>query len=73
VDLLLANLTAEVITELFLEFGRIIKHRGLAIFSGILNEQREEIIDTCKKFHFTIHEEITRGEWLVIVTEKHDG
>jgi ribosomal protein L11 methyltransferase len=73
VDLLLANLTAEVITELFLEFGRIIKHRGLAIFSGILNEQREEIIDTCKKFHFTIHEEITRGEWLVIVTEKHGG
>src|SRR5215831_18806007 len=73
VDLLLANLTAEVITELFPEFGRIMKNRGLAIFSGILNEQREEIVDTCKKFRFTIHEEITRGEWLVIVTEKHGG
>jgi ribosomal protein L11 methyltransferase len=71
VELLLANLTADVITELFPEFRRITKHTGLAIFSGILNEQREEIINTCEKFHFRIHEEITRGEWLVLVAEKH--
>jgi ribosomal protein L11 methyltransferase len=71
VELLLANLTADVITELFPEFRRIMKTTGLAIFSGILNEQREEIIETCEKFHFRIHEEITRGEWLVLVAEKH--
>src|SRR5205085_2691139 len=44
VDLLLANLTSEVIIELFSEFARIMKPQGLAIFSGILNEQREDII-----------------------------
>jgi ribosomal protein L11 methyltransferase len=71
VELLLANLTAEVIMALFPEFRRIMKDSALAVFSGILNEQREEIIDTCEEFHFRIHEEITRGEWLVLVAEKH--
>jgi ribosomal protein L11 methyltransferase len=70
-DLLLANLTAEVIIELFPEFGRIVKPCGLAIFSGILNEQREEIVAACDRFQFRIHEEITRGEWLVLIAEKH--
>jgi ribosomal protein L11 methyltransferase len=70
IDLLLANLTADVIIELFPEFNRVVGKRGLAIFSGILNEHREEIVDACRKFHFKIHEEITRGEWLVVVTEK---
>ena len=73
VDLLLANLNAELIIELFSEFIRIVQPHGLAIFSGILNEQREEIIEAIKHHHFRIHEEITRGEWLVMVTEKHGG
>jgi ribosomal protein L11 methyltransferase len=71
VDVLLANLTAEVIMQLIPEFRRIVRTHGLAIFSGILCEQREEIVDACNKAHLRIHEETTRGEWLVIVTEKH--
>ena len=71
VDVLLANLTAEVIIALFPEFNRIVKHCGLAIFSGILNEQREEIVNVCAKSRFRIHEEITRGEWLVVIAEKY--
>lgn len=69
VEVLLANLTADVIQELFPEFSRIVKKSGLAVFSGILAEQREDIVNTCERFHFKIHEEITRGEWLVLVAE----
>ena len=69
VDLLLANLTADVIIELFPEFQRVLKPRGLAIFSGILNEQREDIANACDKFGFRIHEDSIRGEWLVVIAE----
>jgi len=70
-QLLLGNLTADVIIELFPEFDRILSPKGIAIFSGILNEQRENIFDVCRRFRFTIHEEIARGEWLALVAEKH--
>jgi len=71
VHLLLANLTAELIMELLPEFSRILRPKGIAIFSGILYEQREDLVDACRKTAFTIHEEIARGEWVVLVTEKH--
>jgi len=71
ITLLLGNLTADLIIKLFPEFNRILRTKGLAIFSGILNEQREDILDLFGQFSFTIHEQISRGEWLALVTEKH--
>ncbi len=71
IHLLLGNLTADVILALFEEFNRILARSGLAIFSGILNEQREDVFDTCRKFRFAIHEEMARGEWLAFVVQKH--
>ncbi len=71
IHLLLGNLTADVIRSLFAEFDRILVSNGLAIFSGILTDQREDVIDVCRRFNYAIHEEIVRGEWLVLVTEKH--
>jgi ribosomal protein L11 methyltransferase len=71
VHLLLANLTADVIIDLFPEINRVLHSSGIAIFSGILNEQREDIEEICERFHFPIHEQIARGEWLTLVTEKH--
>jgi ribosomal protein L11 methyltransferase len=71
VHVLLGNLTADLIGELFAEFNRILRDKGIAIFSGILNHQREDMINVCRSFGFTIHEEIARGEWLAIVAEKH--
>jgi len=71
VSLLLANLTSDVIIKLFPEFNRILRPKGLAIFSGILSEQAEDVLDLCEEFDFAVHEKITRGEWLALVTEKH--
>jgi ribosomal protein L11 methyltransferase len=71
IGLLLGNLTADLIIKLFPEFERVLRPSGLAIFSGILNEQSEDILEACAHFRFAIHEKISRGEWLALVTEKH--
>jgi len=73
VDLLMGNLTAELIISLFPEFDRVLQRHGIAIFSGILNEQREDVREVIARFRFTTHEELTRGEWLALIVEKHVG
>jgi ribosomal protein L11 methyltransferase len=71
VHLLLGNLTADVIMELFDEFDRVLFTHGLVIFSGILNEQREDILELLGKRRYSVHEEMARGEWHALVAEKH--
>jgi ribosomal protein L11 methyltransferase len=71
VRLLLANLTADVITDLFPEFDRVLQFSGIAILSGILLEQGEEVRKSIGEHQYNIFEEITRGEWLALVVEKH--
>jgi ribosomal protein L11 methyltransferase len=71
VRLLLANLTADLIMSLFGEIDRVLERRGIAIFSGILREQSEELRALITKHRYNIFEEITQGEWLVLIVEKH--
>jgi ribosomal protein L11 methyltransferase len=71
VRLVLCNLTADVIISLFDEIARVLQPHGVAIFSGILQEQNEEIREAMFRFGFTVHEELTQGEWLAFVAEKH--
>ncbi len=71
VRLVMGNLTADLIVSLFPEFDRVLQRHGIAIFSGILNDQREDVRDVAARFQFRIHEELTRGEWLAVVAEKH--
>jgi ribosomal protein L11 methyltransferase len=70
VDFLLCNLTEDLIVELFPELDRALQPRGLAVFSGILNEQREDVLETMTRFGYVMHEEMMRGEWVTIVAEK---
>ena len=69
--LIVGNLTAEVITNLLPEFHRVLAPQGVAILSGILLEQAEELRALTVRSGFVIHEEITQGEWLALVVEKH--
>ena len=71
VRLLLCNLTADLIISLLPELDRVLQPRGIAILSGVLHEQGEELREVITRFGFTIHEEITRGEWLAVIAEKH--
>jgi ribosomal protein L11 methyltransferase len=71
IHLLLGNLTADVIKNLFPEFARVLRTRGLAILSGILCDQREDVRDIVAGHRFNVFEEIMRGEWLALIVEKH--
>src|SRR5436309_14097551 len=71
VHLAMGNLTADLVIDLFPEFDRVLKRRGRAILSGILLDQADEIRESLRRFHFTIYEELTRGEWLALICEKH--
>jgi ribosomal protein L11 methyltransferase len=73
IDLLLGNLTADVIRNLFPELDRVLRFHGIAILSGILREQDEDIREIIERHHFNVFEEITQGEWLVLIVEKHGG
>ena len=71
VHLLLGNLTADVIMEILPQFVRILAPKGIAVLSGILNEQREDVLVRCGESGLVIHEEVVRGEWLALICEKY--
>jgi ribosomal protein L11 methyltransferase len=73
IHLLLGNLTADVIVNLFPEFGRVLRRHGLAILSGILREQDEDVREALAAYEFSVFEEITQGEWLALIASKHGG
>jgi ribosomal protein L11 methyltransferase len=71
VQLVLCNMTADLIVELLDDIRRVLKPQGIAIFSGILLEQNEDLHDMMSRHRFTVHEELTRGEWMALIAEKH--
>ncbi|MBI4475376.1 MAG: 50S ribosomal protein L11 methyltransferase, partial [Acidobacteria bacterium] len=66
IRLVLCNLTADLIVSLFAEIDRVMEPHAIAVFSGILNEQNEEVREVFARFSFSIHEESIRGEWLAL-------
>jgi ribosomal protein L11 methyltransferase len=73
VDLLLCNLTADVIAQVFADIRRALKPGGSIIFSGILVEQRVQIRDIVTNCGWTIEDDRTRGEWIALVVRKPYG
>ena len=73
VHVVLGNLTADLIITLLPEFYRVLHKHGLAVFSGILRDQDEDVRDVLSLYQFNIFEEIVQGEWLALIVEKHGG
>ena len=72
VDLLLCNLTADVIARVFPEIRRALRPSGIVIFSGILVEQRGQIRDLVSACGWVIEDDRTRGEWIAMVVRKSE-
>ena len=70
VDLLLCNLTADVIAEFFEDIVRAVSAEGIAILSGILKEQRIQIRNLFENAGWNVESDSARGEWVALVIRK---
>jgi GTPase len=63
-DVVLANLTADVVVPLTAELFQVVKSHGVLIVSGILGEQGEEVLKTLMANGFKLIESKPDGEWI---------
>lgn len=63
-DVVVANLTADVIIPLAGEFPEVIKPGGMLIVSGILTEQGDEVLEALRSEGFEMIEAKPDGEWV---------
>lgn len=70
VDLLLCNLTADVITLVYDDIHRALRPKAIAIFSGILNFQTPGIEELARTHGHAVLEHTTRGEWSALVIQR---
>jgi ribosomal protein L11 methyltransferase len=63
-DVVLANLTADVILPLAEDLAQVVKAEGILIVSGILNEQGDEVVQTLESLGLALLESKPDGEWV---------
>lgn len=69
-DIMLANITADVLIYLSAGAARYVKKGGKLILSGIINERFSEVEDAYLKAGFVELEKRNMGEWNAILFEK---
>jgi ribosomal protein L11 methyltransferase len=72
-DLVFANILKGPLVLLAPEIGESLGPGGVAILSGILNEQAREIVDTYAACEMTVHRERRINEWSTITLVKRGG
>lgn len=63
-DVVLANITADVLIMLSQSLGDYMKKEGLVIISGIILKREKDVKDAFEKTGFTVLERINMGEWV---------
>ena len=66
-DLLVANVSAKVITELAEHIVRAVRSGGTLIFSGILDKQQTEVIERMSSLGVQFDEGLTDADWVALV------
>ncbi len=66
-DLLVANVSAKVITELADHIVRVVRSGGTLIFSGILDKQQTEVIDRMTALGVRFDDGLTDADWVALV------
>lgn len=70
VDMVVANIIADVIMMMSADVRTVLKDKGLFIASGILAERLEEVKSALVDEGYTIIEDRTSGEWSALVANK---
>src|SRR5215468_6283419 len=69
-DLVLANLTADVIIPLSSDFPQVLKPQGALIVSGILREQTDDVRTVLESRNLKLIEMKPDGEWMTMALRK---
>ena len=69
-NLVVANLTAEVIVDLIHDLAHCVATEGLMILSGILSVLAEDVESSLVASGFTVTEHVKAGEWTALVAVK---
>jgi ribosomal protein L11 methyltransferase len=69
-DVILANLTADVIIPLAPEFPEVLKSQGVLIVSGVLSEQADDVRVALQSHNFGVIEMKPDGEWVTMALRK---
>jgi ribosomal protein L11 methyltransferase len=71
--LIVANLTAEILSELYPHLVRLVSPGGLLVIAGIIEQNRPDIEARFLGSSFTLHRLITEKEWVCYVLKKVGG
>ena len=63
-DVVLANITADVLIMLSQSLGNYMKKDGIVIISGIILKREDDVKEAFEKFGFSVKERINMGEWI---------
>jgi ribosomal protein L11 methyltransferase len=72
-DVVLANLTADVLVPLAEDFARAVRRDGTLIASGILLEQKSDVVEALSEAGFALIEEKPDGEWVTLALKSDKG
>jgi ribosomal protein L11 methyltransferase len=68
-DLVLANLTADVIIPLSPEFPQVLKPQGALIVSGVLREQTDDVRAALESHNLSLIEMMPEGDWMTLALQ----
>ena len=68
--MLIYHILAEVIKGIIPEISNCLKKDGEIILSGILNSQKDEIIDLLNASNFQINDVSSKKDWVCITAQK---
>lgn len=69
-DLVVANITADVLKILSNDILKYIKQNGTLIMSGIIKSKCDEVIETYRAIGFEMIERVNKGEWIALVMKR---
>lgn len=70
VDVVVANILAEVIIRFTDDVARVVKKDGYFIASGIISQKKQEVKEAIEKSGLTIVETVLMEDWVAIIAKK---
>lgn len=69
-DVILANINKNVILENFNSLSNQLNKKGIILFSGLLQEDKGEILSIATELYLNLKKELTRNNWIALQLHK---